>query len=220
MVWFPSRVVVIAGAILLLGAMLYGLTLNRGVPYFPNLVLPLLIGAIGLGLFNVPLALSMIASVGFDRIGPNFAITGMLRHQRAGGVHERRPVECARPRLHLRLAVAGRGGNPARRGWRCSSATPRNKWRRRRNSTNPSTPRNSSFTEVRPAALVAPPWRWPLSHRHEQARPRTLGSHEVTSTPSPRLPPANAVLASAPCLDEGPPCGSASWAQPASHRWR
>ena len=49
MTWFPPRVVVIAGGILLLGAILYGSTLNRGIPYFPNLVLPIVIAGIGLG---------------------------------------------------------------------------------------------------------------------------------------------------------------------------
>ena len=77
--WFPPRVVVIAGGILLLGAMLYGSTLNRGIPYFPNLVLPIVVGAIGIGMINVPLSLSLIASVGFDRIGPAGAIAGMLQ---------------------------------------------------------------------------------------------------------------------------------------------
>ena len=77
--WFPPRVVVIAGAILLLGAMLYGSTLNRGVPYFPNLVLPIVIAGIGLGMINVPLGLSLIASVDLDRIGPASAIAMMVR---------------------------------------------------------------------------------------------------------------------------------------------
>jgi EmrB/QacA subfamily drug resistance transporter len=76
--WFAPRVVVIAGAILMLGAMLYGSTLHRGIPYFPNLVLPLAVGAIGIGMINVPLSLSLIGSVGFDRIGPTSAIGVML----------------------------------------------------------------------------------------------------------------------------------------------
>ncbi len=75
---FSPRVVVIAGAIVVVGAMLYGSTLHRGVPYFPNLVLPLVVGAIGIGMINVPLTLSLIASVGFDRIGPTSAIALML----------------------------------------------------------------------------------------------------------------------------------------------
>ena len=77
--WFSPRVMVIAGGILVLGAMLYGSTLTGGIPYFPNLVLPIVVGAIGLGMISVPLALSLIASVGFDRIGPASAIAVMLQ---------------------------------------------------------------------------------------------------------------------------------------------
>ena len=77
--WFPPRVVVIAGGILVVAAMLYGSTLNRGVPYFPNLVLPIVVGGIGLGMMNVPLTLSLVASVGVDRIGPASAIALMLQ---------------------------------------------------------------------------------------------------------------------------------------------
>jgi EmrB/QacA subfamily drug resistance transporter len=76
--WFPPRVVVIGGGIVLLGATLYSSTLNGGIPYFPNLVLPIVVGAIGLGTISVPLALSLWASVGVDRIGPASAISVML----------------------------------------------------------------------------------------------------------------------------------------------
>jgi EmrB/QacA subfamily drug resistance transporter len=76
--WFPPRVVVTAGAILMLSAMLYGSTLNRGIPYFPNLVLPIVVGGIASGMILVPLSLSVIASVGVDRIGPTSAISVML----------------------------------------------------------------------------------------------------------------------------------------------
>ncbi len=75
---FPPRMVVIVGSVLLLCAMLYGSMLNRGVPYFPNLMLPIVVGGIAIGMINVPLALSMIASVGSDRIGPTSAIGVML----------------------------------------------------------------------------------------------------------------------------------------------
>jgi EmrB/QacA subfamily drug resistance transporter len=75
---FPPRVLVTAGGILLVGAMLYSSTLHRGIPYFPNLVLPLVVGGIGVGLANVPVGLSLIASVGPDRIGPASAISLML----------------------------------------------------------------------------------------------------------------------------------------------
>jgi EmrB/QacA subfamily drug resistance transporter len=77
--WFPPRAVVIAGAILLLGAILCGSTLHRGIPYFPNLVLPIVVAGVGLGMINVPLGLALIASVGVNDIGPTSAIAVMLR---------------------------------------------------------------------------------------------------------------------------------------------
>ncbi|WP_082950758.1 MFS transporter [Mycobacterium sp. 1164985.4] len=76
---FPPRAVVFLAAILLFSAMMYGSTLHRDVPYFPNLVLPITIGGIAVGLMNVPLGLSLIASVGPDRIGPTAAIAAMLQ---------------------------------------------------------------------------------------------------------------------------------------------
>jgi EmrB/QacA subfamily drug resistance transporter len=77
---FPPRVVVIGGGLLVLGAMLYGSTLNAGIPYFPNLVMPIVVGGVGIGMIVVPLALSAIAGVGFDRIGPTSAIVLMLQN--------------------------------------------------------------------------------------------------------------------------------------------
>jgi EmrB/QacA subfamily drug resistance transporter len=77
---FPPRVVVISGGILVLAAMLYGSTLNSRIPYFPNLVMPIVVGGIGIGLIIVPLALSAIAGVGLDRIGPTSAIALMLQN--------------------------------------------------------------------------------------------------------------------------------------------
>jgi hypothetical protein len=77
--WFPPRVMVIAGGILVLGSLLYGSTINGGIPYFPNLALLIVVGAIGIGVINVPLGLSLIASVGVDRIGPASAISVMLQ---------------------------------------------------------------------------------------------------------------------------------------------
>ena len=75
---FPPRVLVIAGGILVLGAMLYASTFHRGIPYFPNLVVPLIVGGIGMGVVNLPLGLSVIAGVSADRIGPTSAISLML----------------------------------------------------------------------------------------------------------------------------------------------
>lgn len=76
---FPPRLVVIVGALLMLGGVLGASTFTRGIAYFPNLVLPLVVAGVGVGVANVPLALSLIASVGFDRIGPTSAIAVMVR---------------------------------------------------------------------------------------------------------------------------------------------
>jgi EmrB/QacA subfamily drug resistance transporter len=81
--WFSPRVVVITGGILVVGAMVYGSTLDRGMPYFPTLVTLITFGGIGIGMIIVPLALSAITDVGFDRIGPTSAIVMML--QQLGG---------------------------------------------------------------------------------------------------------------------------------------
>ena len=99
--WFSPRVMVIAGCILVLSAMLYGSTLTGGRPYFPNLVLPIVVGAIGLGMISVPLALSLIASVGFDRIGPASAITVMFQNLGAPLVLVATQVAITTRTLHL-----------------------------------------------------------------------------------------------------------------------
>ena len=80
---FPPRVLVAAGGILVVGGLLYSSTFNAGISYFPNLLLPIVVVGIGIGVFNVPLMLSVIASVGVDRIGPTSAISLML--QQLGG---------------------------------------------------------------------------------------------------------------------------------------
>jgi EmrB/QacA subfamily drug resistance transporter len=77
---FPPRVLVIAGGIPVVGAMLYSSTFDARIPYFPNLVLLLVIGGIGIGVINVPLMLSVIASAGVDLIGPTSAIALMLQN--------------------------------------------------------------------------------------------------------------------------------------------
>ena len=77
---FSPRVLTIAGGILVLGAMLYGSTLHRGIDYFPDLVLPITIGGFGIGMIVVPLTVSAIAGVGFDQIGPVSAIALMLQN--------------------------------------------------------------------------------------------------------------------------------------------
>lgn len=78
--FLSPRVLTIGGGVLLLGAMVYGSAfINRGIPYFPNLVVPIVVGGIGIGMVVVPLTLSAIAGVGFDQIGPVSAIALMLQ---------------------------------------------------------------------------------------------------------------------------------------------
>jgi EmrB/QacA subfamily drug resistance transporter len=77
---FPPRVLVIAGGVLVLAAMIYGSTLNGDIPYFPNLVLPITVGGFGIGMIVVPLTVSAIAGVGFDQIGPVSAIALMMQN--------------------------------------------------------------------------------------------------------------------------------------------
>ena len=78
--FFPPRVLVIAGGVLVLGAMIYGSTLDAGIPYFPNLVVPITVGGFGIGMIVVPLTVSAIAGVDFDQIGPVSAIALMLQN--------------------------------------------------------------------------------------------------------------------------------------------
>ena len=63
---FAPRVLVIAGGVLVLAAMVYGSTLNGGIPYFPNLVIPITVGGLGIGMIVVPLTVSAIAGVDLD----------------------------------------------------------------------------------------------------------------------------------------------------------
>src|SRR6202023_2495934 len=83
---FPPRVLGIGGGVLVLAAMVYGSTLHRGIPYFPDLVVPIAVGGFGIGMVVVPLTLSAIAGVGFDRIGPVSAMTLMLQSLGGGRV--------------------------------------------------------------------------------------------------------------------------------------
>jgi EmrB/QacA subfamily drug resistance transporter len=72
------RWLIIGNGALVLGAMLYGSTLNRGIPYFPDLVLPIVVGGFGIGVISVVLPLCAIADVGPKEIGPVSAITLMV----------------------------------------------------------------------------------------------------------------------------------------------
>jgi hypothetical protein len=65
---------------LVFGAMLYGSTLNRHIPYFPDLVVPLVVGGLGIGVLSVVLPLCAIAEAGPNEIGPVSAITLMVQN--------------------------------------------------------------------------------------------------------------------------------------------
>ncbi len=77
------RWLIIGGGVFVLGAMLFGSTLNRTIPYFPDLLLPILIGGFGIGIISVVLPLCALANVGPREIGPVSAIT--LMAQNLGG---------------------------------------------------------------------------------------------------------------------------------------
>src|ERR1700733_7571533 len=77
---FQPRVVVIAGGALVVGAMIYGSTFNGRMPYFPNLIVPVVIAGIGIGMIVLPVGLCAIPGVGFDQIGPTSAIALMLQN--------------------------------------------------------------------------------------------------------------------------------------------
>src|ERR1700755_1146114 len=66
---FSPRVLTIGGGVLVLGAMIYGSTLHRGIDYFPDLVLPITIGGFGIGMIVVPLTGSATPGAGCRRTG-------------------------------------------------------------------------------------------------------------------------------------------------------
>ncbi|MEZ0364672.1 MFS transporter [Mycobacterium sp. pUA109] len=73
----PRWLVIGAGA-LVLGAMLFGSTLQRDVPYFPDLLTLFVVGGFGIGVISVILPLCAVAEVGPAEIGPVSAITLMV----------------------------------------------------------------------------------------------------------------------------------------------
>ena len=77
------RWLIIGGGVFVLGAMLFGSTLTRTIPYFPDLLVPILIGGFGIGIISVVLPLGALANVGPREIGPVSAIT--LMAQSLGG---------------------------------------------------------------------------------------------------------------------------------------
>lgn len=72
------RWLVMGGGVLVLGAMLYGSTLTRDIPYFPDLFVPIVVGGVGIGVVAVVLPLCALADVGPREIGPVSAITLMV----------------------------------------------------------------------------------------------------------------------------------------------
>ena len=74
------RWVIIGAGLFVLVAMLYGSTLNRGIPYFPDLVAPLVAGGFGIGVISVILPLCAVAEVGPREIGPVSSVTLMVQN--------------------------------------------------------------------------------------------------------------------------------------------
>jgi EmrB/QacA subfamily drug resistance transporter len=74
------RWLIIGGGAFVLGAMLYGSTLNRNIPYFPDLFVPIVVGGFGIGIISVVLPLCAVADVGPREIGPVSAITLMVQN--------------------------------------------------------------------------------------------------------------------------------------------
>jgi hypothetical protein len=74
------RWLIIGGGVFVLGAMLFGSTLTRTIPYFPDLLLPILIGGFGIGVISVILPLCAVAEVGPSEIGPVSAVTLMVQN--------------------------------------------------------------------------------------------------------------------------------------------
>ncbi|MGE0215461.1 MFS transporter [Mycolicibacterium sp.] len=78
--FIAPRWVILGAGLLVPAAMVYGSTLNRGVPYFPDLVLPLVVGGLGTGVISVILPLCAVADVGPREIGPVSSITLMVQN--------------------------------------------------------------------------------------------------------------------------------------------
>ncbi len=76
--YIAPRWLIIGGGGLVLGAMLYGSTLTRSIPYFPDLFGPIVVGGFGIGEIAVILPLCVVAEVGPREIGPVSAITLMV----------------------------------------------------------------------------------------------------------------------------------------------
>jgi EmrB/QacA subfamily drug resistance transporter len=77
---FAPRWLIIGGGLYVLAAMLYGSTLDRTIPYFPDLFIPIVLGGFGIGIISVVLPLCAVAGVGPREIGPVSAITLMVQN--------------------------------------------------------------------------------------------------------------------------------------------
>ena len=64
------RWLLIGSGLFVVGAMLYGSTLDRHIPYFPDLFAPIVVGGFGIGAVAVILPLCAVAEVGPREIGP------------------------------------------------------------------------------------------------------------------------------------------------------
>jgi EmrB/QacA subfamily drug resistance transporter len=74
------RWLIIGGGLFVVVAMLYGSTLTRHIPYFPDLFMPIVVGGFGIGMIAVILPLCAVAEVGPLEIGPVSAITLMVQN--------------------------------------------------------------------------------------------------------------------------------------------
>lgn len=74
------RWLIIGGGLFVLGAMLYGSTITRKIPYFPDLFVPIVVAGFGIGVISVILPLCALADVGPREIGPVAAITLMVQN--------------------------------------------------------------------------------------------------------------------------------------------
>ncbi|MBV8348363.1 MAG: MFS transporter [Mycolicibacterium sp.] len=74
------RWLIIGGGAFVMGAMLYGSTINRTISYFPDLFVPIVVGGFGIGVISVVLPLCALAGVGPREIGPVSAITLMVQN--------------------------------------------------------------------------------------------------------------------------------------------
>ncbi|HZQ31085.1 MAG TPA: MFS transporter [Mycobacterium sp.] len=72
------RWLIIGGGLFVLGAMLYGSTLDRHLSYFPELFVPIVVGGFGMGVIGVILPLCALADVTPSEFGPVSAITLMV----------------------------------------------------------------------------------------------------------------------------------------------